>query len=262
MKIYTSLLLTFVSLGALAQKKMVWPDKKTAAIVLTYDDALPSQLDVAIPQLDAANLKGTFFLYSRFTAPELVRWKTNGKHGHELANHSLFHPCPAAAYPTDPRYTAENYTINNMLREISVMNTILSSLDSLSSHTFAFPCSQAATGNGSYLDSLRLSHLVEFARGGGGEHAVVVDFQNLDLFNVPAYGPLDRPSGTRLVDFVKRTQQSGGLGVLMFHGVGGDYLDVSAEAHQELINYLKAHEKEIWVGTFKDVLRYVAEKRK
>jgi len=28
--------------------------------VLTYDDALPSDLDIAIPALDAAGLKGTF----------------------------------------------------------------------------------------------------------------------------------------------------------------------------------------------------------
>ena len=39
-----------------------WPAGKTAAIVLTYDDALDSQLDVAIPQLDAAH-QGAHLLF-------------------------------------------------------------------------------------------------------------------------------------------------------------------------------------------------------
>ena len=41
-------------IGSPAHAQMTWPNGKVAAIVLTYDDALHSQLDVAIPQLDAA----------------------------------------------------------------------------------------------------------------------------------------------------------------------------------------------------------------
>jgi hypothetical protein len=44
---------------ASAQSAPVWPQGKTAAIVLSCDDALNSQLDIAIPQLDAAGFKGT-----------------------------------------------------------------------------------------------------------------------------------------------------------------------------------------------------------
>ena len=56
-------------------REFAWPQGKTAAIVLTYDDALPSQLDVAIPQLDAVRLKGTFFLDGDITAAEMLRWR-------------------------------------------------------------------------------------------------------------------------------------------------------------------------------------------
>jgi len=52
-----------------------WPEGKTAAIVLTYDDGLHSQLDIAIPQLDAAQLKGTFFLDGDVTAADNLRWR-------------------------------------------------------------------------------------------------------------------------------------------------------------------------------------------
>lgn len=55
----TSILLATLACQAHAQFK--WPEGKLAAVVLTYDDALSSQLDVAIPQLDSAGFKGTFF---------------------------------------------------------------------------------------------------------------------------------------------------------------------------------------------------------
>ena len=41
-----------------ASAQIAWPKGKTAALVFTYDDALRSQLDIAIPQLDAAKLQG------------------------------------------------------------------------------------------------------------------------------------------------------------------------------------------------------------
>jgi len=61
-----------------------------------------------------------------------------------------------------------------------------------------------------------------------------------------------------LIHFAESVLRSGGLGVYMFHGVGGDYLDVSAEAHRALLDWLQAHRGEIWVGTFGEVMDHVA----
>jgi len=45
--------------GALpANAQIAWPEGKSAAIVLSYDDGLRSQLDIAIPQLDHARIIG------------------------------------------------------------------------------------------------------------------------------------------------------------------------------------------------------------
>jgi hypothetical protein len=61
-------------------------------------------------------------------------------------------------------------------------------------------------------------------------------------------------SGERMIAFVEGVRRHGGVAVIGFHGVGGDYLEVTAQAHKELLAYLKAHENEIWVGTFTEVL--------
>lgn len=64
-----------------------WPDGKRAAVALTYDDALVSQLDMAVPALDAAGFKGTFFLIGSKIAPEqIARWRSAAAEGHELGN--------------------------------------------------------------------------------------------------------------------------------------------------------------------------------
>ena len=104
---------------------------------------------------------------------------------------------------------------------------------------------------------MRESGLVKYARTGGDPYkSVVGDPKLLDPFQVPSWGPVDHPDGPHLVAYVMRAQEARGLGVLQFHGVGGDYLDVSERAHRELTEYLARH-PEIWVDTFHNVMDYV-----
>lgn len=53
------LLFLTIPISLFAQQSIKWPGGKKAAIVLTYDDALVSQLDIAIPQLRQSGLTGT-----------------------------------------------------------------------------------------------------------------------------------------------------------------------------------------------------------
>ena len=84
-------------IGAVANgatpRPFVWPGGARAAINLTYDDAINSQLDHALPALNKYGLKGTFnlVLSSEATAKRLDEWRRAAEQGHELANHTLFH---------------------------------------------------------------------------------------------------------------------------------------------------------------------------
>jgi peptidoglycan-N-acetylglucosamine deacetylase len=50
--------------------------------------------------------------------------------------------------------------------------------------------------------------------------------------------------------------------VFLFHGVGGEHnLNVSLDAHSQLIHYLKQHEDKIWVAPMVDVAKYIREKQ-
>jgi peptidoglycan/xylan/chitin deacetylase (PgdA/CDA1 family) len=246
----------------LKAQPITWPGHKKAVIVLTYDDALDSQLNNAIPQLDAYHFKGTFFLTGELHPVSIPRWKAAAAKGHELANHTLYHPCLATTMPEDPVNDAGRYSIYQVMREIYTMNNFLYALDSKSGRTYAYPCTETEVGGKSYVDTLRKSGLIKYARVGGDGDAIVTDFKKLDHLLVPAYGLEQGTGGDKLIAFVKKVEQSGGMGVFMFHGVGGDYITTSAEAHQQLLNYLEKNKKEIWVATFQEAMDYIASANK
>jgi peptidoglycan/xylan/chitin deacetylase (PgdA/CDA1 family) len=237
---------------------LAWPGGARAAIVLTYDDALKSQLDIAIPQLDAARLRGTFFLDGDLTPDDMRRWRAVARRGHELGNHSMFHPCPRAMLPDRANYLTENYDVARMLEEIAAMNNVLFGVDGHTSRTYSVPCSQTLVGGKDYTDALRRSGLVRFVRTGGDQwNSVISNPRALDVFRVPSFGPVNEPGAEELIAYVERVRAAGGLGVLQFHGVGGDYLKISAQAHQALVNHLRA-QPGVWVATFQEVLARVS----
>lgn len=240
-----------------------WPGGHRAAIVLTYDDALRSQLDNAVPALDAAGLKGTFFLSGTFTQEDVDRWRAVAKEGHELGNHTVFHPCAKGSFDMPPQQNTENYSVAWMLKEIGAMNTMLVAIDGRPEHTFATPCGQHLAGGQDYLPALRTSGLTKYVRAASdpadapAPGAATVPAGTIDPFNVPSTFFPDTVTATQLIAYVEKVRATGGLGVMGFHGVGGDYLIVTADAHKELVEYLKAHHDEIWVVPFGEVMDYV-----
>ena len=254
-------LLFSLTLSADAQQKIVWPEGKKAAIVLTYDDALLSQLNIAIPQLDSFKFKGTFFLDARMSETEMLRWRNVSRHNHELANHTLYHPCSSKSFPARDRYTSETYDAHAIIREIAVMNKLLFGIDGKAERTYAYPCAQTYVEGKDYVDTLRSTGLIKYARVGGGKNSIITDFQFLDPLKVPCWGVPDQPNKNELIDFAQATLERGGLGIYMFHGIGGDYIQVSADAHQTLVQFLAAHQHEIWVTTFMEMMDYVQKQK-
>jgi hypothetical protein len=45
-------------------------------------------------------------------------------------------------------------------------------------------------------------------------------------------------SGADMIRWVENVRRAGAAGVVVFHGVGGDYLSVTGDAHQQLVTYL------------------------
>jgi len=260
MKRIAFLLLLFSSF-AFGQQKITWPQHKKAVIVLTYDDAINSQLDIAIPQLDAAHLKGTFFLIGYSSAANIPRWRAVAAKGHELANHTLYHPCLSNTNGIKEK-SSDAYSLFSIVREIGMMNNFLFAIDGKQTRTYAYPCTETKVDGESYVEALRKSGFIKYARIGGDENAVITDFKNLDPLLVPSWAVSEGTPGDKLIGFVKKVEESGGMGVFMFHGIGGDYITTPAQAHQELVDYLQQHKNDILVLTFQQAMDYITSANK
>ena len=244
-----------------SQYELPWNGKK-CAVVLTYDDALNVHLDSVVPVLDSLGFKGTFYLSGYFPGfrNRVDDWRIAGKSGHELANHSLFHPCigntPGREW-VKPDYDLSTYTTQRLVDELRMTNTLLESLDGKRARTFAYPCGDTRVGGNSYIEKIK----EDFVSARGTAKAMP-KIDKIDLYNVPAYG-INGETGDELIALVKKAIEEKALLVFLFHGVGGEHnLNVSLQAHNELLQYLKSKEKEIWVAPFMETTEFVRNKIK
>jgi sialate O-acetylesterase len=243
-----------------AQEGGVWDNKK-CAVVLTYDDALNVHLDNVVPVLDSLGFKGTFYLSGFFPSfrARVNDWISVAKKGHELGNHTLFHPCEGKAPGREwvkPDYDLNTYTVVRIVDEIKMANTLLEAMDGKKERTFAYPCGDMKAGDSSYVDSIRK----EFV-GARGVEGKMQKIDEIDLFNIGSY-MINGQSGEDLIDLVKKAVENNALLVFLFHGVGGEHnLNVSLDAHRRLLYYLKQNEQDIWVAPLIDVAQLVRESR-
>jgi peptidoglycan-N-acetylglucosamine deacetylase len=239
-----------------AQDNSNWKNKK-CAVVLTYDDGLNVHLDNVIPLLDSLGLKGTFYIPCSFKSfrNRVDEWKKAAKNGHELGNHTLFHPCDGKQKDREwvnKDYDLNNYSVERITDEILMNNFLLNMLDGKKKRTFAYTCGDMKAGGISFIDKIKENFIA--ARGVEGKMQKITD---IDLYNIGSF-MINGNTGTEMIDLVKKAMDNEYLLVFLFHGVGGEHgLNVSLDAHRELLYFLKQNEKSIWVAPLEEVAEFI-----
>jgi peptidoglycan/xylan/chitin deacetylase (PgdA/CDA1 family) len=235
-----------------------WPNGEKAAVSLSYDDALNSQLDNAIPALDRHGFRASFYLTlsSETVRLRLDEWRAAASQGHELGNHTLFHPCSASQTDREwvkPWNNLDVITVEELHEHIVLANTMLHAIDGREERTMTAPCGDLYAAGKYYLDAVKPEFIAIKARIGG----VTPDMDTLDPYLVEVAAPVNL-SGEDLIAMVKEAAEKGTMANLTFHGIGGDYLSVSTEAHAQLLQYLAENRDIYWVDTFLNIMKYVA----
>lgn len=234
-----------------------WPHGAKAAVSLAYDDALPSQLDTALPQLNAVGLKGSFYLplSAETVQSRLADWRAAAAQGHELGNHTLFHQC-AKSLPGRDWVSADRdldqTPASRLLAEIRLGNAFLQAIDGKSKRTFTAPCTDPLAAGTNYLRLLTEDFVAMKTTVGG----VVAKMESLNIHAVPVITPAE-VTGAELIARVKEAGAKGTMVNFTFHGIGADHLRVSAAAHAELLQFLATHKDEYWTDTFLNLMEYV-----
>lgn len=234
---------------AAAAGGFAWPEGKKAAVSLSYDDTLDSQLDHALPVLNRYQLKASFYL--KLASPvldaRLEEWRAVAKQGHELGNHTIFHACSASQPGMDwvPSHNnIDKRTVEQMQEEVMTANIFLKAIDGRSERTLTTPCGHVITSNGSYLPAVR----DWFVSIKGFEENLPFDAE---------FAHTAGAAGEELIAFVQKIAAKGGLAHILFHGVGGDHLSVSREAHEKLIRYLAERRDIYWTDTYINIMKHV-----
>lgn len=234
----------------LAAQPPDWPNGERVAVSLSYDDALNSQLDNALPALEQANLKASFYLTlaSPVVSERLDEWRALAQAGHELGNHTIFHPCSKSGPDRDwvPEHNnLDSYTLARMAQELTAANSFLQAIDGETERTLTPPCSDRQVSDGNYVEVF--GH--EFVAVKGAETGLPEGFVS--------YLMPEGQSGKELIAFVKAATESGGVANIVFHGVGGDYLSVSSQAHRELLRFLADHSDTYWTAPYKMIMKHL-----
>jgi len=133
----------------------------TALICLTYDDALPIHREMIALQLAEHGLRGTFYIPAARDDLHLALtgWRKVAEMGHELGNHSCFHPCRTRAeWEWKPPYRLEEYDRARIFDELLLANRILHLIDGRTERSYGATCGDLTCGSGegeSFLDDIR-----------------------------------------------------------------------------------------------------------
>jgi peptidoglycan/xylan/chitin deacetylase (PgdA/CDA1 family) len=236
-----------------------WPHGALAAVSLTYDDALTSQLDNAAPALARHGLLATFFITGSSPTLEAApaAFRQLIKAGHELGSHTIHHPCDRALGFPKRGFALQDYDQARMAAELTDSVQLLRELGQSEPFTFAYPCGSTWLGetHESYVPAVAGQFLA--ARG---VTAHVADPARVSLSEVPSV--MGNTSASDLISWVERALAGGGWMVFTFHGVAEDHLAVQAEAHEALLSYLEQRKSSVWTERFGTIAAYVRAARK
>jgi len=239
-----------------------WPGDRSAAISLTFDDAMQTQLDNAGPILKKHGLNGTFFAITGPSSTWRKRpddWARMAAEGNEIASHTVHHPCMLKAIKPH----SQDYTPDMMLKEMrDSSESIISRLGVRRGLTFAYPCGDMTFGSEAELARNQARYLdyvaqYYFAARGYNTWAPVVA-EDINPLTVPVLGWTVGRDFPSLLDQLEPARQGHHWGVFVFHGVGGQWLSVTNQTLDELAGFLARH-TEIWTATFGDVVRHIQE---
>lgn len=266
----SALVLFFIIFPAWARAQTValpkvtpWPQNRVAAVSLTFDDALPTQLDVAAPILKKHHLHGTFFVVTgaKTWTGRSADWCRLAAEGNEIGSHTVHHPCLLDGFKPNARdYTAE--MMRAELRDSA--HAIASQLGTRRGLTLAYPCCNMTFGPPAEQARNQAAYLAmaaEYYFAARGDNAgMPVNPPELNPLTINGLSRTVGVDAPALIAMLPPIFPGNQWGVFTFHGIGGDNLSTTAEALDRLAGHLEQH-PEIWCATMGDAVRYILERK-
>ena len=129
-----------------------WPKEREGAVSLRFDDGMDSHLQRAVPLLESHGLRGTFYICPGGSDDQwdarVVPWKAVLQTGHEVGNHTMRHPIPAALTDRAGPKCYENLSMEHYAADVLGAQERLERTLGRRPWTFCYPCYQTWIGRG------------------------------------------------------------------------------------------------------------------
>ena len=266
---YRSLLIVFTVLFAVSivakelPEKFEWPDGNQLALSLSFDDARHSQIDTGLVLLDKYKAKATFYVVPDRVRERLEGWKQAVVNGHEIGNHTLYHPCSGNLDWVKANNTIENYTLKKMRAELLDANQQIQQLLATTPQSFAYTCGDTTVGRGLNNKSYIPVVAELFSSGRGWQNEAANNPEKVDMAHVLSM-KMDDMSFENITAMIEQARKKGYWLVLAGHEIGEDegaYTTRTAML-EKLLAYAQDKKNKIWIAPVGTVSQYVRNNRK
>lgn len=237
-----------------------WPQGFQAAVSLTFDDGVPSQLQHAVPLLNQHGLRGTFYINPEADYRErFAPWKDCAREGHEIGNHTVGHPCSDNFAFTRQlcRCALEEMTLADIEEDILEAGRRIQELfPEQEATSFAYPCFESFVGRGGN----RQSYVPVVARhcvAGRASGLRPNDPRRCDLSHLWST-PCEYMTAPTLIGMAEQAAALGHWLILTFHGINDGHLHVAYRDLEELCIYLARQRERIYTAPVATIAKLVA----
>ena len=233
-----------------------WPNNKAAAVSLTYDDGLDSQLENAVPALDRRGLKATFFLTPENMQARVGDWQAVERNGHEMADHTFHHPCALKGYSADRFELEELKPTEQYLDEHFGRG---------GRRTYAYPCGVIELGPGdqltgelNYIRTLRRRFMAARAADGDPNDPHLVA---RNRYQLQAIAPtFERDDPALALSYIRKAISWRRWAILIFHDVLAVRIgegDTTVATHNLILERLSR--PDIWCAPMGEVFSHLVD---
>ena len=241
-------------------QKFPWPEGKRMALSLSFDDARVTNIRQGTDLFDKYGVKVTFYVVPPSMKRDLELWQKAARNGHEMANHSLFHPC-SGNFTWAREKALETYTMEQMRAELEQTNQQIKELLGVTPTSYAYPCGHTTIGRGANAQSFIPLIADMFVTGRGWLDEAPVDPTYCDMALLTGV-EMDGKDFEQILPMIKQTEKDGQWLVLAGHetDVSGNQTS-RVEMLEKLIQYAQDPKNGIWIAPVGTIGQYVKEKR-
>jgi peptidoglycan/xylan/chitin deacetylase (PgdA/CDA1 family) len=242
------------------KNKFEWPEGKSMALSLTYDDARLSEIDEGIPLLNKYGVKATFYISPENLKQRLEGWQEAVKNGHDIGNHTQTHPC-TGNFSWSRDKALEDYTLEKMKEELDSSNALIKNKLGVKAVSFAYPCGQKFVGRGVGTKSYVPLVASTFETGRGWMDETPNDPIYCDMAQLTGM-EMDGKSFDELKELIESAKEQGMWLILVGHemGKGGNQTSLLSTI-EAMCNYAMDPSNGIWIDNVHNIASYINEKR-